>query len=141
MMVKSAPPPGITAVPWRVPAPVAAELSTAIEAVAVAPVFRRPKSTLVGEITSEGEAEATVVTWEAEEVLKLPTAALFRQGEAWAVYVVDNGRARRTLVTLGHQTGQEAEVASGVSEGARVVLHPGDTLADGARVKERPPLR
>jgi HlyD family secretion protein len=81
--------------------------------------------------------EVRVVTWEAEDVLKLPTAALFRQGEAWAVYVVDNGRARRTLVTLGHQTGQEAEVASGVSEGARVVLHPGDTLADGARVKER----
>jgi HlyD family secretion protein len=81
--------------------------------------------------------EVRVVTWEAEDVLKLPTAALFRQGEAWAVYVVDNGRARRALVTLGHQTGQEAEVVSGVSEGARVVLHPGDTLADGARVKER----
>lgn len=41
------------------------------------------------------------------------------------------------MVTLGHQTGQHAEVLSGLSEGTRVVLHPGDTLADGARVKER----
>ena len=81
--------------------------------------------------------EVRVVIWEAEDVLKLPTAALFRQREAWAVYVVDNGRARRTLITLGHQTGQEAEVVSGLSEGARVILHPGDTLTDGARVKER----
>ena len=47
------------------------------------------------------------------------------------------GRARRTLVELGHQTGQYAEVVSGLAEGARVILHPGDTLVDGARVRER----
>ena len=82
--------------------------------------------------------EVRVVIWEAEDVLKLPTAALFRQREEWAVYLVDMGRARRTLIKLGHQTGQEAEVVSGLAEGARVILHPGDTLADGARVKERP---
>jgi HlyD family secretion protein len=85
--------------------------------------------------------EVRVVAWEAEDVLKLPTAALFRQREEWAVYVVDAGRARRTLIKLGHQTGQEAEVVSGLSEGARVILHPGDTLADGARVKERPEVQ
>lgn len=83
--------------------------------------------------------EVRVVIWEAEDVLKVPTAALFRQGEAWAVYVVDKDRARRTPIKLGHQTGQEAEVVSGLTEGARVILHPGDTLADGARVKERGP--
>jgi len=82
--------------------------------------------------------EVRVVTWEAEDVLKLPTAALFRQREEWAVYLVDMGRARRTLIKLGHQTGQDAEVTAGLTEGARVILHPGDTLANGARVKERP---
>ena len=81
--------------------------------------------------------EVRIVIWEAAAVLKVPTSALFREGEKWAVYVVENGRARRTLVELGHQTGQEAEVVSGLSEGARVILHPGDTLADGARVSER----
>lgn len=81
--------------------------------------------------------EVRIVTWEAAQVLKLPTGALFRQGEAWAVYVVDEERARRTMVTLGHQTGQEAEVVSGLAEGTRVILHPGDTLTDGARVQER----
>lgn len=81
--------------------------------------------------------EVRIVTWEAPSVLKVPTGALFRLGEAWAVYLVSEGRAVRTLVTLGHQTGQEAEVASGLMEGARLVLHPGDTLADGVRVQER----
>ena len=68
-------------------------------------------------------------------MLKVPTSALFRDGDKWAVYIVDADRARRALVELGHQTGQDAEVVSGLAEGARVILHPGDTLADGARVK------
>ena len=81
--------------------------------------------------------EVRVVTWEAPNVLKVPTSALFREGERWAVYEVLNGRARRSVVDLGHQTGQEAEVNGGLSEGTRVILHPGDTLTDDARIVER----
>ena len=81
--------------------------------------------------------EVRIVIWEAPAVLKVPTGALFREGEKWAVYSVENGRAHRVIVELGHQTGQEAEVVSGVSEGVRVILHPGDTVKDGARVRER----
>jgi HlyD family secretion protein len=81
--------------------------------------------------------EVRIVIWEAPDVLRAPTSALFREGNRWAVYRVDGGRARRTTVELGHQTGQEAEVTSGLAEGARVIVHPGDTLADGVRVIER----
>jgi HlyD family secretion protein len=81
--------------------------------------------------------EVRIVTWEAADTLKVPTGALFRVGEQWATYVVDNGRARRVMLELGHQTSQEAEVTSGVAAGAIVVLHPPDTLSDGARVKLR----
>jgi HlyD family secretion protein len=84
--------------------------------------------------------EVRVVVWEGANVSRVPTSALFRHGEAWAVYVVDNGRARRTLVELGHQTGQYAEVVSGLADGVRVIVHPGDTLVDGARVRERSPV-
>lgn len=84
--------------------------------------------------------EVRIVIWEAAAVLKAPTSALFRQGEKWAVYTVEDGRARRVIVELGHQTGQEAEIVSGVAEGAPVILHPVDTLADGARVKEKAPM-
>jgi HlyD family secretion protein len=81
-----------------------------------------------------------VVVWEAPNVLRVPTSALFRHGDTWAVYAVDQSRARRTLVELGHQTGQYAEVLSGLADGTRVILHPGDTLVDGARVRERRPV-
>ena len=83
--------------------------------------------------------EVRIVSWEAASVVKVPTGALFREGAKWAVYVVENQRARRAIVDVGHQTGQEAEVTSGLAEGARVVMHPGDTLANDARVVERPP--
>lgn len=92
--------------------------------------------------TALGDAyrvEVRVVNWETAAALKVPTSALFRKGEAWAVYLFgDDGRARQALIEIGHQTGQDAEVTSGLSEGARVILHPGDTLTDGTRVSERP---
>ena len=39
-----------------------------------------------------------------------------------------------TIVELGHQSGQEAEVTSGLSEGALVIVHPGDLVRDGTRI-------
>jgi HlyD family secretion protein len=84
--------------------------------------------------------EVRIVIWEAPRVLKVPTGALFRQGERWAVYAMEEGRAKLTILELGQQTGQEAEVRSGLSEGAQVILHPADTLTDGSRVEALAPV-
>jgi HlyD family secretion protein len=84
--------------------------------------------------------EVRIVIWEAPRVLKVPTGALFRQGERWAVYATEEGRAKLTILELGQQTGQEAEVRSGLSEGAQVILHPADTLTDGSRVEALAPV-
>ena len=81
--------------------------------------------------------EVRIVVWESPRVLKVPTSALFRDGERWAVYVADGARARRTCVELGRQTGREAEVVSGLTDGVRVIVHPGDLIADGVRIRER----
>ena len=63
--------------------------------------------------------------------------ALFREDTRWAVYVVSGGRARRTFVEIGHRTGQEAEVLDGLSEGATIIVHPGDLVRDGVRITAR----
>jgi HlyD family secretion protein len=81
--------------------------------------------------------EVRIVTWEAADVLKIPTGTLIRDGEQWAVYLLQDGRARRVPVTVGHQNGQEAEIIGGLEAGASVILHPGDTIADGVRVTPR----
>lgn len=78
--------------------------------------------------------EVHIVTWESDSVLKVPTSALFRRGQAWAVYAIGEGRAHQREVTLGHRTPQEAEVLQGLGDGDLVVIHPSETLVDGARV-------
>jgi HlyD family secretion protein len=81
--------------------------------------------------------EVRIAVWDADNVVKVPTSALFREGRQWAAYVVERGRARRSAVQLGQRTSTEAEVLGGLQEGQQVVLHPPDTLADGARVTVR----
>jgi HlyD family secretion protein len=83
--------------------------------------------------------DVRTVTWEASNVLKVPTSALFRDGETWAVYVVRDGRARRTRIEIGHQTPREAKVTAGLTEAAQVIVHPGDLVRDGVRVREFAP--
>ena len=81
--------------------------------------------------------EVRIAIWEAEDVLRVPTGALFRAGDQWAVYVVRNGRARRVLVELGERTELQVEVRKGLSAGQQVVLNPPDTLTENARVAVR----
>lgn len=81
--------------------------------------------------------ETRIVIWEAPHVLRVPTNALFRDNAQWAVYVARDGRARRTVVQIGHQTGQESEVLEGLAEGTTVIVHPGDLVRDGGRIANR----
>jgi HlyD family secretion protein len=80
---------------------------------------------------------ADFVVWEGDDVLKVPTAALFRVGDGWRVFVVEGGRASLRAVEVGQQGGLEAEVLSGLSEGERVVVHPPNETEEGARVEWR----
>jgi HlyD family secretion protein len=81
--------------------------------------------------------EARFVLWEGQDVLQLPTSALFRQGEGWAVFVLGDRRARLTPVEIGQRAGLATEVLSGLAAGDRVVAHPDEKIQDGVRVKPR----
>jgi HlyD family secretion protein len=82
--------------------------------------------------------EARIVVWRGDDVLRVPSSALFRQREGWAVFVVDGAVARRREVEVGARGPFEAEVRAGLAAGERVVLHPSDRLADGVRVRAAP---
>lgn len=79
--------------------------------------------------------QAHIVTWTGDHVLSVPTSALFQRDADWAVFVVQDGRARRRNVRLGHRSTDAAEVLEGLSEGDRVILYPSALITDGARVK------
>ena len=85
----------------------------------------------------EYRVEVRVVIDERDDALKLPTGALFRDGDAWAVFAVEGGKARLRHLELGARSSFEAEVLEGLSEGDTVVIHPSELVADGVRVKSR----
>jgi HlyD family secretion protein len=79
--------------------------------------------------------ETRIVTWEGQNVLKIPGSAAFREGDGWRVFAVERGRARRKTVKMGHRNQTEVEVLKGFIEGEEVVLHPSNQLKDGVRVR------
>jgi HlyD family secretion protein len=78
-----------------------------------------------------------IVIWRSDDVARLPVSALFRDGDDWAVFAVDDGRARLATVTVGHRNTQFVEVVAGLDDGQQVILHPSDTITDGSRVEQR----
>ncbi|HET7221470.1 MAG TPA: efflux RND transporter periplasmic adaptor subunit [Vicinamibacterales bacterium] len=81
--------------------------------------------------------EIRVIVWEQADVIKVPVGSLFRRGDEWALFVVQNGRARVRPVSVGERNSEEAQVTNGLAADEVVVLYPPDTLADGTRVIAR----
>ena len=81
--------------------------------------------------------EVRIILWEEPDVLVVPTGALFREGHAWHVFAVADGRATRREVEIGKRNGLEAQVLAGLSSGDRVILYPSELIADGALVDVR----
>lgn len=81
--------------------------------------------------------ETRIVTWETPDVLKIPGSAAFRERDGWSVFVLDNGRARRHAIEIGHRNQTDAEVLSGITVGEDVILHPSNQLREGVRVRRQ----
>lgn len=71
----------------------------------------------------------------AEASLILPAAAVVSEGGKDFVFVVADGRVRRTQVTLGEADGPNVAVISGVREGEDVAVTNVRGLVDGQRVQ------
>jgi HlyD family secretion protein len=81
--------------------------------------------------------EARIVIWHGENVLQVPTGALFRRGGDWMTFLVEGGKARQARVEITHNNGIAAEVRGGLSEGQRVIVHPPDAVGEGSKVRLR----
>lgn len=81
--------------------------------------------------------QVRVVVWERDAALTVPSSALFRIGDGWAVFTVDEGSARQVGVEIGHNNGVRAHVRAGLRDGQTVVLFPGPEVVDGVRVQPR----
>jgi HlyD family secretion protein len=100
--------------------------------VRVIAVVEKPPATL-----GDGFGVTTrIVTWRGDNVLTVPASAVFRYRGEWAVYTVDGDRARLRTIAIQHRGRIDVEI-TGIDEGTRVILHPGDSVRDGATVAVR----
>lgn len=102
---------------------------------------------VIADITSQPElwqrlgdgyrVEAKFILWEEADVLQIPASSLFRYGEGWAVFVMDDGTAVRKSVEIGQRNGLSAQVLAGLSENQLVITHPDDSIEDGVNIYQR----
>ena len=83
------------------------------------------------------QVDVRVVLWEDDDVIAVPLTALFRDGEAWALFVRENGRAVLRTVEVGHRNEREAEIVEGLREGEEIVVYPGESVQSGVRLTHR----
>jgi HlyD family secretion protein len=81
--------------------------------------------------------EAKIVVWESADVVKVPASSIFRHDGSWALYAIEDGKARLTRIEVGERTPREVQIESGLEPGARVVIHPSDAVKDGTPVEPR----
>lgn len=78
---------------------------------------------------------AKIEVWAAEAVTTVAASALFRCIDDWCAFVVENGRAQRRVVKVGHRNAQVAEVLEGLVAGETVIRHPANQIEEGMKVK------
>ncbi|MES2000450.1 MAG: HlyD family efflux transporter periplasmic adaptor subunit [Pseudomonadota bacterium] len=81
--------------------------------------------------------ETRIIVFNTADAVTVPVSALFRKDGQWMVFVITEDRARLRKVNISRQGAGEAMVTSGLQPGERVVVYPGDRLADGSRVTVR----
>ncbi|MEP1330069.1 HlyD family efflux transporter periplasmic adaptor subunit [Pseudophaeobacter sp.] len=81
--------------------------------------------------------ETRIVVWQANDVLQVPSSALFRAGDAWSVFLAQNGTAHQIPVEIGKNNGVEAELTGGLTDGASVIIYPSAAVQDGAAIAPR----
>lgn len=81
--------------------------------------------------------ECQITVWSGENVLKVPMSSVFRRGQGWSAFVIENGRAKLRDVQIGHRNETEVEILSGLAQGEDVILHPSNQISDGVRVRRQ----
>ncbi len=83
-------------------------------------------------------AEAEIIVAELRDVLSVPIAAIFAEGEATYCFRTDgNGDYEQVKVKLGQTSETRAQILSGLSEGDVVLLSPPPGVQIGKKLKRR----
>jgi HlyD family secretion protein len=75
-------------------------------------------------------ADAHIEISKTSDVLKVPSGAIFREKDGFAVFTIANGKAKLVRVEVKNRNADEVEV-EGLGPGEQVIIHPSDKIKDG----------
>lgn len=78
--------------------------------------------------------DAQIATDTIDSAIVVPVGALFRRGDDWQVFVVEDGQSRLRKVELISRSGRNAAVRTGLRAGEQVVVYPPNSLRDGSSI-------
>jgi len=79
--------------------------------------------------------EVRVILDRRDDAVLVPEGALFRHRRKWHVFRIEENTARLAPVETGLRDGRVREVLDGLAPGDRLILHPDDSIEDGAKVE------
>ena len=71
----------------------------------------------------------------ANDTIVLPRSCIIEKDNEVYVYIEENGKAKKVLVTTGIDTGENIQITSGLEEGMNVVTKGQTYLTDGEDVQ------
>ncbi len=80
-------------------------------------------------------AEVSFTKESAENTIVLPRSCVIEKDNEIYVYIEENGKAKKVLVTTGIDTGENIQITSGLEEGMNVVTRGQTYLNDGDAVQ------
>jgi RND family efflux transporter MFP subunit len=95
------------------------------------------KVSFLEERKDQGKDPAKDAAIAARPSVRIPTAAVVKEGDTSFVWRVIDGEIERVAVSTGGERDGQVEVLSGINAGDVVVAAPVEGLSEGARVKEK----
>ncbi|MCB1308145.1 MAG: HlyD family efflux transporter periplasmic adaptor subunit [Leptospiraceae bacterium] len=79
--------------------------------------------------------ECTLILTREDNALKIPSGAVFREGDDWGVFYIDDDVARKQRVEILARNPEEVMIDDSLEEGTQVIVYPGDQIQDGVPVE------
>lgn len=83
---------------------------------------------------AEYRIEASIVISQEDDVLLIPTSAIFQRNNAWYTFITVDGQASLQELDIGNRNQEFAEVTGMLEAGETVILFPSDLIEQGVRV-------
>ena len=94
-----------------------------------------PNATALERVGDGFRVDARIEVEREDDAVRIPLSALFRDGEQWATYRIEDQRARLTHLKIGRRGADVATVLAGAAPGDAVIAYPSDAVHDDARVR------